>query len=76
MVVTESGMAMLAKELQSMKACSPMAVTESGMVTVFTVFFSTPHAFHELDCIVVVPSGMLKCPPALMLTAAIAQEKV
>ena len=31
MVVTESGMATLANELQSQKAPSPMVVTESGM---------------------------------------------
>ena len=76
MVVTESGMVMLANELHSMNAQYPTAVTESGMVTVFT--FSTPHISHESspsvsqerrDTIVVVLSGM--CPSALMLTAAI-----
>ena len=32
MVVTESGMVMLANELQSRKARIPMVVTESGMM--------------------------------------------
>ena len=47
-----------------------MLVTESGMVTVFTSSLSTPHVRHERSFIVVVPSGMLKCPSALMLTAS------
>ena len=82
MVVTESGMVVLVNELQPTKASFPMVVTESGMVTVFTAFLSTPHASHESspsiphenvrDTIVAVSSGMLKCPSALMLTAAIA----
>ena len=62
-----------------MKARSPMVVTESGMVTVFTAFLSTPHSSHEsspsssqggLDTIVMVPSGMSKCPSALADGAA------
>ena len=32
MVVTESGMEMLANELHPLKALSPMVATESGMV--------------------------------------------
>ena len=71
---------MLANELHPSKALSPMVVTESGMVTVFTAVLSTPHFSHEhsrsvsheyfRDTIVVVPSGMLKCP-SWTLTAAI-----
>lgn len=87
MVVTESGMAMVSNELHLEKAQSPMVVTESGIVTVFTAFLSTPHPSHESspfgshgrclkgdrDTIMVVPSGMSKCPSALTLTAAIAE---
>ena len=47
-----------------------MDVTESAMVTLFTALFSTPHCSHELDCIVAAPSGMLKCPSALIMAAA------
>ena len=63
------------------KASSPILVTEPGMVTVFTACLSTPHVSHEhspslsqegRDTIVVVPSGMLKCPSALTLAAAAA----
>ena len=84
MVVTESGMAMLANDLHSKKAQHPMVVTESGMVTVFTACLSIPHSSHESspsllqgdrDTIEVVPSGMLRCPSALTLTAAIAQAQ-
>ena len=60
-------MVMLANELHPSKAFPPMTVTESGMVTIFTASLSTPHSSHELYLIVVVPSGMLKCPPLLML---------
>ena len=80
MVVTESGIVMLANELHPEKALCPMVVTESGMVTVFTPCLSTPHSSHESSpslsqegrhTIVVVPSGMLKCPSTLMTCAAI-----
>ena len=52
-----------------------MVVTESGMVTVFTAVFFTPHFPHEDIPIVMVPSGMLKCPSALTLRAAIKQSQ-
>ena len=84
MELTEPGMAMLVNELHPSKALSPMMVTESGMATLFTAFLSTPHSSHEhfasshtsfsqeaMDTIMMVPSGMLKCPSALTLTAAI-----
>ena len=47
-----------------------MAVTEFGMVTVFTSCLCTPQFPHEYISIVMVPSGMLKCPSALMSVAA------
>ena len=60
-MVTESGMIMLANEVQSEKAFSPIVVTEFGMVMLLTVAFSTFHAPHQSCSILVVPSGTLKC---------------
>ena len=74
-------MVMLANDLHLKKAPTPMVVTESGMVTVFAAVLPTPHCSHESspsllqegrDTIVVVPSGMLKCPSALTDGAAAA----
>ena len=47
MVATESGMVKLVNELHSEKARCPMAVTESGMVTVLTACLSTFHSFNQ-----------------------------
>ena len=62
MLVTEGGIATFVNELQKAKALFPMLVTEDGMVTVFTVVLSTLHSSYS---IVMVPSGILKCPSAL-----------
>lgn len=68
---------MLLNKLHPEKAHSPIAVTESGMVTVFTAVLSTPHASHESPKteapkrLIREVMGMLKCPSALTLKAAI-----
>ena len=65
MLVTEDGIATPVNELHPLKALIPMLVTEDGMVTVFIVVLSTPHSSHDPLSIVMVPSGILKCPSAL-----------
>ena len=55
MVVTESGMAMLANELHAQKASSPIVVTESGMV----ILTNEVQSQKALSPIVVTESGMV-----------------
>ena len=64
MVVTESGTVMLANELHPEKAHLSMVVTESGIVTVISILISTPHVSHKNLSMLIVPSGILKCPLA------------
>ena len=65
MMVTEDGIAIPVNELHPSKAQFLMMITEDGMVTVFTVVMYTPHSLHDPFSIVMVPSGILKCPSAL-----------